>query len=118
MEIRDFEMYNTLRPKLGDEAAQEMITFMKSTIKTEVMDLTKIFLTKEDKVEIMSLIKEDKVEIMRLIKDEKAEIMRLMQADKSDVMKAVYMTGTFNFLAIACTVVGVIIAVLSFLSKN
>ena len=84
-----------------------MITFMKTTIKTDVMDLAKIFLTKEDKVEIM-----------RLIKDEKAEIMRLMQTDKSDVMKAVYMTGTFNFLAIACTVVGVIIAVLNFISKN
>ena len=107
MEMRDFQMYNCPRPKLGDEAAQEMITFVKSTIKTEMMDLTKIFLTKDDKFEIIRTLKDDKVEIMRTMKEDKVEVMR-----------AVYMTSLFNFLAIACTVIGVVIAMLNYLSKN
>ena len=118
MEMTNFEMYNKLRPKLGDEAAQEMITFVNAIIKTEMMDLTKIFMTKDDKVDLTGQIKGDKVELIRLIKDQKSELMHQMISDKADIMKAVYMTGTFNFLAIACTVIGVMIAVLNFISKN
>ena len=68
-----------------------------------MMDLTKVFLTKDDKIEIM-----------RLIKDEKVEIMRLLKEDKTEVMRAVYMTSLFNFMAIVSAIVGLI----SFLLKR
>ena len=53
MEISEIELYNSLRSKLGDQEAQEFISFVNARIKNEFMDQKQIFLTKDDKVEIM-----------------------------------------------------------------
>ena len=67
MEMTNFEMYNRLRPKLGDDTAQDLVTFVNATVKNEIMELKEIFMTKDDKVEIVSRMKEDKLDLTRTI---------------------------------------------------
>ena len=63
--MSEIELYKALRSKLGDAEAQELVSFIKSEINDEFMDCKKVFLTKEDKVDIMKALKEDKADIMR-----------------------------------------------------
>ena len=151
METTNFSMYNSLRPKLGDEVAQELVTFIRTSIKSEIMDLTKICLTKEDKFDILGKIEGDKGEVLGTMKDDKVEILRIMnddtakmlgmmrddkiemlgkmeddkvqmfkmmKDDKTELMRAVYMTSLFNFIAIAATIIGAVITIVSFIQKN
>jgi hypothetical protein len=89
MVITDIQLYNSLREKLGNEQAQELVGFIREEIKTEFMGRKDAFLVKEDKTDIMICMKQDKVDIMRTI----------------------YVVGLVQFLAI----VGAILAIINFM---
>ena len=87
MEISEIQLYNTLRPKLGDQETQELIDALKTFIKNEFMELKQILLVKDDKIDILGAIKEDKIELMKMMKEDKIELMKMMKEDKIELMK-------------------------------
>ena len=53
MSVTEVQLYKSLKEKLGDEEAQELVNFIKSEINNEFMDCKEVFLVKEDKVDMM-----------------------------------------------------------------
>lgn len=53
MSITEIQMYNALKLKLGEKEAQELVEFVKHEVKDELEARTNIFLTKEDKADII-----------------------------------------------------------------
>lgn len=53
MSISEISLYKALRNKLGDEAASELVEFVKSEVKTELDTKTDRFLIKEDKIDLI-----------------------------------------------------------------
>ncbi len=53
MSISEISLYKALRTKLGDETADELVEFVKSEVQTELDSKTNIFLTKEDKIDLI-----------------------------------------------------------------
>ena len=56
MGISNVTLYNILRKKLGEEETYELVEFIHTEIKAEMEAKTNIFLTKEDKVELIDRI--------------------------------------------------------------
>ena len=90
--MSEIRLYKALRGKLGDIEAQELVGFIKSEINSEFMDCKQVFLTKEDKLELLRAIKEDKV----------------------DIMRSIYIVGLVQFL----TIIGALIGIVSFFLKH
>ena len=53
MSISEIALYNALRKKLGEQESEELVEFVKSEVKTELDNKTNLFLTKEDKVDLI-----------------------------------------------------------------
>ena len=47
LNITDIQLFNTLKQKLGEKEAEELVGFVKSTIKAEIDDAVPNFATKE-----------------------------------------------------------------------
>ena len=56
MSVTEIQLYKTLRVKIGDEAAQEIVNYIKSEINSELMECKQVFLTKDDKVDLIRSI--------------------------------------------------------------
>ncbi len=56
MSFSDIELYNLLKNKLGESEARSLVEYVKSQVKEEVHSKAEIFLTKDDKVDIMRSI--------------------------------------------------------------
>lgn len=125
MSIADFKVFNTLKGGMGEAEAQELIGFVKSEVNTVIMEQTKTFLTKEDKIELVSAIKEtevkllaamndDKIYLMNSIKDCQLSIkevqvymMNMMKNDRTDLLRTIYLVGLAQFLAILTAVLAI-----------
>ena len=92
MGVTEIQLYKALKEKLGDAAAQEMINFIKSEVNSEFMDCKQVFLTKDDKVELINTSNNMKAELMR----------------------AIYIVNIIQFLAI----IGSLIGIMSFFMKH
>jgi hypothetical protein len=92
MSVTEVQLYKSLKAKLGDETAQELVNYIKSEINTEFMDCKQLF----------------------LVKDDKADLIRTMKEDKVNIMRAIYAVGLMQFLAIMAS----LIAILSFFLKQ
>lgn len=92
MSVTEVQLYKSLKDKLGDEQAQELVNYIKSAINNEFMECKQVFMVKEDKVDLIRSMKEDKITLMR----------------------AIYMMGVMQFLAIVAAMLGII----SFVLKN
>jgi mannose/fructose-specific phosphotransferase system component IIA len=53
MSISEISLYNALRKKLGEQESEELVEFVKAEVKTELESKTSLFLTKEDKVDLI-----------------------------------------------------------------
>lgn len=62
MGITEITLYNLLRKKMGEEETYELMTFIHSEIKAELDTKTNLFLTKEDKIELIDRINKNKTE--------------------------------------------------------
>ncbi len=62
MSISEISLYKALRIKLGDEAASELVEFVASEVKTWIDSKTSLFLTKEDKIDLIDRINKAKTE--------------------------------------------------------
>lgn len=54
--VGEIELYDSLRNKLGDKEAQTLVSFIKTETKDNFDQQKGIFLTKDDKVDIMRAI--------------------------------------------------------------
>lgn len=62
MSISEISLYKALRAKLGDETADELVEFVTSEVKSELERKTNVFLTKEDKIDLIDRINKAKTE--------------------------------------------------------
>jgi hypothetical protein len=69
MSISNLTLYNNLRRKLGDQESHELVEFIHSevkaemeTVKTNLDNKTNVFLTKEDKIDLI-----DRIEVVRIV---------------------------------------------------
>lgn len=53
MSISEMSLYNALRKRLGEQETEELVEFVKSEAKSELESKTSLFLTKEDKVDLI-----------------------------------------------------------------
>ncbi|MEP7169795.1 MAG: hypothetical protein ABI855_10545 [Bacteroidota bacterium] len=56
MSLSEIQLFNILRNKLGESEAQSLVEYVKSQVNSEIESKKEIFLTKEDKVDIMRSI--------------------------------------------------------------
>ena len=68
MGISNLTLYNNVRRKLGDQGSHELVEFIHSevkgemeTVKTNLHTKTNVFLTKEDKIDLI-----DRIEVVRI----------------------------------------------------
>jgi hypothetical protein len=73
MSISEISLYNILRKKIGEEETTELMQFVKSEVRSEVDTKTSVFMTKDDKVELIDWINRDKIELIDRINKSKTE---------------------------------------------
>jgi len=56
MSVSEIQLFNILKKKLGESEAQTLVEYVKSQVDTEIENRKDIFLTKDDKVDIMRSI--------------------------------------------------------------
>lgn len=88
MGISDLTLYNNLRKKLGEQESHELVEFIHSEVKAEMetvksnLDIkTNVFLTKEDKIDLI-----DRIDIT------KADLIDRIDITKADLIGRIYTT--------------------------
>jgi hypothetical protein len=56
MSFTEIQLYSILKNKLGEQEAEQLASFIKQEVKEEVNNKKDIFLTKEDKIDLMKSI--------------------------------------------------------------
>lgn len=56
MSISEIQLYEILKNKLGEEEAHTLVELIQKEVKNEFLAIKEIFLTKEDKIDIMKSI--------------------------------------------------------------
>jgi len=56
MSINEIQLFNILKNKLGESEAESLVNFVKTQVNDEIDSKKEIFLTKDDKVDIMRSI--------------------------------------------------------------
>jgi len=71
MPIPDLTLYNILSKKLGEQEAHEVVEFIHSEMRTQMEEIksdlnskTIVFLTKEDKIDLIDRINKVKIELI------------------------------------------------------
>ena len=95
MSVTEIQLYKSLKEKIGEFEAQELLAFVKSEINSEFMDCKQVFLVKEDKADLIRIIKEDRFDLLRTMKE-----------DKITLMRTIYVVGLTQFLAIMAVLFG------------
>lgn len=73
MSISAISLYNTLRKKLGEEETTELMEYVKSEVKSEFDARACVFMTKDDKIELIDRINGTKAELIDRINKVKTE---------------------------------------------
>ncbi len=53
MQVNEIQLYNILRNKMGEKEAESLVEFVQSKIEKEFSYKKDVFLTKEDKIDII-----------------------------------------------------------------
>ena len=73
MSTSAISLYNILRKKLGEKETTELMEYVKSEVKSEFDAKASVFMTKDDKIELIDRIKNDKAELIDRINKSKTE---------------------------------------------
>lgn len=65
--ISEISLYNILRKKFGEQETADLVEFVKSEVKSELEAKTGVFMTKDDKVELIDRINKSKTETIMWI---------------------------------------------------
>ncbi|HVU56696.1 MAG TPA: hypothetical protein VHD83_16655 [Puia sp.] len=74
MNVMELKAYEILKDKLGEEKAAIILGFVEGKIDQQ----KEVFLTKEDKMELIRATKEDKMELIRSAKEDKVDLIKWM----------------------------------------
>ena len=90
MGISNLTLYNNLRRKLGDQESHELVEFIHSEVKAEMEivktnldNKTNVFLTKEDKIDLI-----DRIEVVRIDLIDRIEVVRIDLIDRINSLEA------------------------------
>jgi hypothetical protein len=75
MNISAIKLFNILRKKLGDEESNNLVEFVHAEIDEGIRRKSDIFLTKDDKSELLHEINEVKVDLIDRMNKNKTEIL-------------------------------------------
>jgi hypothetical protein len=64
MSISEVTLYNLLRKKLGEQETYELVEFIHTEIKAEMDAKTNLFLTKEDKIDLIDRMNKIRTELI------------------------------------------------------
>ena len=67
MTISEIQLYDLLRPKLGDSEARQLLHHIEQISEEKIAAKKDVFLTKDDKVDLVKEIKEAKVESIQMV---------------------------------------------------
>jgi hypothetical protein len=81
MSISNLTLYNNLRRKLGDQESHELVEFIHSEVKAEMETVkinldnkTNVFLTKEDKIDLIDRIEAVRIDLIDRINSLEARV--------------------------------------------
>lgn len=94
MSISEISLYKALRSKLGDDAASELVEYVKNEAKSEIQSRTDTFLTKSDKVELMEKMSDDKSELLERISDNRTQLLEKINGTRTELTKEINDTKT------------------------
>jgi hypothetical protein len=107
MGISNLTLYNNLRRKLGDQESHELVEFIHSevdaemeTVKSDLEGKTNVFLTKEDKIDLidrMDITKNDLIdrinatrnELLEKISNTRNELLEKINATRSELLEKI-----------------------------
>jgi hypothetical protein len=67
MSVSAISLYNILRRKLGEKETTELMEYVKSEVKSEFDTKAGVFMTKDDKIELIDRINKSKTETISWI---------------------------------------------------
>jgi len=93
MTVSEIQLYQILKNKLGDKVAEELVSFVRSEMKTEFDNRKEVYAMKDD---------------IFAVKSDIAAVREDMLNMKSDLLRSIYVVGLVQFLAIAGSVLGIL----------
>ena len=70
--------YQILKDKLGDEKALTILEFADDKVEQMISQKKDIFLTKDDKIELIDRMQNDKIELITRMKEDKIDLIKWM----------------------------------------
>ena len=116
MGIPEIYLYNSLRKKMGEEETTGLMEYVKSEVKSEFDARACVFMTKDDKIELMGRASNDKAELIDRINETKVELIGRINETKVELIDRINKVKTETITWIVG--VGVLQFVLSILSKK
>ena len=72
---------------MGDEETYELMEFIHSEVKAELNMNTNIFMTKDDKLDLIDQAKVDKIDLIERMKVDKIDLIEQMKVDKINLIE-------------------------------
>lgn len=98
MSISEISLYKILRKKLGEEETTELMEFVKSEVKSEFDAKARIFMTKDDKIELIDRMRTDKVELIDRMRTDKVELIDRINKSKTETITWIVGIGILQFI--------------------
>jgi len=96
MSISAIRLFNILCKKLGEEESNSLVEFVHAEIDAGIGQKSDIFLTKDDKSELLTKIKEVQIDL----KDAQINLIDRMNKNKTEILVWIVGTGILQFLMV------------------
>ena len=94
MSISAIRLFNILGKKLGEEESNSLVEFVHVEIDAGIRQKSDIFLTKDDKSELLTKIKEVQIDL----KDAQINLIDRMNKNKTEILVWIVGTSILQFL--------------------
>ncbi len=98
MNTSEPKLYTILRQKFSEQDTVELVHSVKSMIKQEVNEQANIFLTKEDKVDLIDRIDIFKTDVVNRIETIKADLIDRIHKSKTETIIWIVGVGILQFV--------------------
>lgn len=98
MSISEIKLYNILRKRLGEQETTELVELVHSEVKSELDTRTSVFLTKEDKIDLISRFEEDKIDLINRIDNAKTDLIDRIYKSKTETVVWIVGIGILQFM--------------------
>lgn len=116
MSIREISLYNILRKRPGDQETAEPVKSVKPEAKSTLDAKRRVFMTKDDKLELNGRISDTKTELVDRINETKIQLVDRFNETKIELIDRINKSKTETIRWIVG--VGILQFILSILSKK